>query len=98
MPTPSPAYTGSDMVEVVLLACNPMAWTVYGVVASQLGDLNAQVAVLRLGFMTAKEYLKQNFGFDHHFLHVVAIMLLVFIIMFVFVFAYDVKSLNYQRR
>ncbi|KAL8519047.1 hypothetical protein ACS0TY_010117 [Phlomoides rotata] len=38
--------------------CNPMAWTVYGVVASQLGDLNAQVAVPRLGFMTAKEYLK----------------------------------------
>ncbi|KAL8505052.1 hypothetical protein ACS0TY_016310 [Phlomoides rotata] len=78
--------------------CNPVAWTIYGVVVTQYGDLNSQVVVPGLGVMTAKEYLLQNLGFDHHFLHIVAIMPLVFIILFFFIFALAVKMLNFQKR
>lgn len=75
-----------------------MAWTIYGVVVSQFGDLNSQVEVPGLGFMTVKEYLKQNLGFDQNFLHIVGIMPLVFILLFVFIFAFALKFLNFQSR
>ncbi|KAH6797602.1 pleiotropic drug resistance 6 [Perilla frutescens var. hirtella] len=78
--------------------CSPVAWTIYGVVASQFGEMNAQVEVPGVGFRTVKAYLKQNLGFDHHFLPVVALMHLVFVLLFAFTFAFGIKCLNFQRR
>ena len=72
----------------------PVAWTLYGLVASQFGDLTTD---LDTG-VTVKEYLDDYFGFKHDFLGVVAAMVIAFVVLFLFVFAYAIKSFNFQRR
>ncbi|XP_073317568.1 ABC transporter G family member 39-like [Primulina huaijiensis] len=78
--------------------CSPIAWTIYGVVTSQVGDLTSGIEVPGDGVMTVKAYLKQSLGYDHDFLPVVGVMHLVFVLLFVLVFAFGIKCLNYQRR
>lgn len=78
--------------------CSPIAWTIYGVVTSQVGDLTSTIEVPGAGVMTVKAYLKQSLGYDHDFLPVVGVMHLVFVLLFVLVFAFGIKCLNYQRR
>lgn len=78
--------------------CSPIAWTIYGVVTSQVGDLTSPIEVPGAGVMTVKAYLKQSLGYDHEFLPVVGVMHLVFVLLFVLVFAFGIKCLNYQRR
>ncbi|XP_050226195.1 ABC transporter G family member 39-like [Mercurialis annua] len=78
-------------------AC-PLAWTLYGVVISQLGTLETLVEVPGAGNVSVKEFLKQNFGFEHDFLPVVAAGHIGWILIFFFVFAYGIKFLNFQKR
>lgn len=78
--------------------CSPIAWTIYGVVTSQVGDLTSTIEVPGAGVMTVKAYLKQSLGYDHDFLPVVGVMHLIFVLLFVLVFAFGIKCLNYQRR
>ncbi|KAH1258747.1 ABC transporter G family member 39 [Glycine max] len=52
----------------------PNAWTIYGLVTSQLGDEIAQIDVPGAKSMGLKELLKENMGFDYDFLPVVAIV------------------------
>ncbi|KAL3646851.1 ABC transporter G member 39 [Castilleja foliolosa] len=77
---------------------SPVAWTIYGLITSQLGDLTSQVEIPGVGVMTVKAYLKESLGFDHDFLPIVGVMHLVFILLFLFVFAFGIKYLNFQRR
>ncbi|KAL9150125.1 hypothetical protein ABFS82_12G149200 [Erythranthe guttata] len=76
----------------------PVAWTIYGMVVSQIGELTSQVEVPGVGFMTVKSYLKENLGFEHHFLPIIGIMHLVFILLFGTVFTLGIRYLNFQRR
>lgn len=75
-----------------------MAWTIYGVVASQFGDSDSEIEVPGVGVRTVKDYLKQNLGYEHDFLSVVAVMHLVFVLVFALAFAWGIKFLNFQRR
>ncbi|KAK6126410.1 hypothetical protein DH2020_039860 [Rehmannia glutinosa] len=77
---------------------SPVAWTIYGLVTSQIGDLTSQFEVPGVGLMTVKAYLKSSLGYDHDFLPIVALMHLVFILLFVLIFAFGIKCLNFQRR
>ncbi|KAI3447489.1 hypothetical protein Pfo_004154 [Paulownia fortunei] len=77
---------------------SPVAWTIYGLVTSQVGDLTSQLEVPGVGVMTVKAYLKESLGFDHDFLPIVGVMHLVFILLFALVFAFGIKCLNFQRR
>nr|QVT92349.1 ABC transporter [Salvia miltiorrhiza] len=77
---------------------SPVAWTIYGVVASQFGDLDSEIEVPGLTSLTVKTFIKQSLGFDHDFLPVVVFMHLVFILLFVFIFGFGIKYLNYQKR
>ncbi|KAK6152321.1 hypothetical protein DH2020_014956 [Rehmannia glutinosa] len=77
---------------------SPVAWTIYGLVTSQIGDLTSQFEVPGVGLMTVKAYLKSSLGYDHDFLPIVGLMHLVFILLFVFIFAFGIKCLNFQRR
>ncbi|KAJ0985631.1 hypothetical protein J5N97_003987 [Dioscorea zingiberensis] len=74
-------------------AC-PVSWTLYGLVASQFGDLENQ---LDNGFKV-NEFLKSYFGFRHDFLSVVAVVVVGFTLLFAFLFAVAIKTLNFQRR
>ncbi|XP_027349411.1 ABC transporter G family member 39-like isoform X2 [Abrus precatorius] len=77
---------------------SPVAWTLYGLVTSQLGNKNAELEIPGSGSMGLKEFLKQNLGFDYDFLPVVATAHLGWVLLFLFVFAYGIKFLNFQRR
>lgn len=78
---------------------NPISWTLYGLIASQFGDLD-QPMLLSDGVSstTIKIFLEDHYGFHHEFLGVVAIMVVGFSVIFAVVFAFAIKNLNFQRR
>jgi len=77
---------------------SPNSWTLYGLVTSQLGDENAEVEVPGAENMVVKELLKENFGYDYNFLPVVVVVHIGWVLLFLFVFAYSIKFLNFQKR
>lgn len=78
----------------------PLAWTVYGLVASQYGDLtHSYVQVVgETGTKTVAAYIKSQYGYEHKFLPVVGPMLVVWVLLFGGIFIYAIKFLNFQRR
>ncbi|KAF8397869.1 hypothetical protein HHK36_016794 [Tetracentron sinense] len=77
---------------------SPVAWTLYGLVTSQVGDKDTPIEVPGVVNMTVKSFLKENLGFEHDFLGAVAAAHVGFVLLFFFVFAYGIKFLNFQRR
>ncbi|GLT76272.1 hypothetical protein SLA2020_479420 [Shorea laevis] len=77
---------------------SPVAWTVYGLVTSQLGDKSDPVDIPGAGTVPLKILLKQGLGFEYDFLPAVGIAHVGFCLLFVCVFAYCIKFLNFQRR
>mgnify|MGYP000255800598 CR=1 FL=1 len=79
---------------------DPVAWSIYGLVASQLGDVTTPIN--NPDFVgeqqSVKVYLEQNFGYEHNFLGVVAAVHVGLALMFVFVFAYGIKKFNFLKR
>ncbi|RHN78937.1 putative monosaccharide-transporting ATPase [Medicago truncatula] len=77
---------------------SPVAWTIYGLVTSQVGDKNSPIEVPGYRLMTVKDYLERRLGFEHDFLGYVALAHIAFCLLFLFVFAYGIKFLNFQKR
>ncbi|XP_057969760.1 pleiotropic drug resistance protein 1-like [Malania oleifera] len=75
-------------------AC-PVAWTLYGLIVSQYGDLTD---VLTDRNQPVNEFLREYYGFKHDFLGVVAAVVVVFTVLFAFIFAFSIKVFNFQRR
>ena len=78
------------MVEMVHL----VAWTLYGLVVSQFGDINEK---LESG-ETVAEFVNKYFGFEHDFPGYVAVIDAGFAVLFGFIFAYSIKAFNFQTR
>eukprot|EP00253_Pinus_taeda_P004241 PITA_04241 len=78
-------------------AC-PVAWTLYGLVVSQFGDLDNQMTLVDGSTKPVKQFVKDYFGFDHDFLGAVAGVNVGFCVLFGLVFALGVKYLNFQNR
>ncbi|KAL7259858.1 hypothetical protein ACSBR1_005679 [Camellia fascicularis] len=78
---------------------NPVAWSLYGLLASQYGDTN-QLVKLSDGIHSKPTGLlvKDVFGFRHDFLGIAAFMVVFFCMLFAVIFAYAIKSLNFQKR
>ncbi|XP_019101287.1 PREDICTED: ABC transporter G family member 34-like [Camelina sativa] len=77
---------------------SPVAWTLYGIITSQVGDTDSIVHITGVGDTSLKTLLKDGFGFEHDFLPVVAVVHIGWILVFLFVFAYGIKFLNFQKR
>ncbi|KAI5084731.1 hypothetical protein GOP47_0000900 [Adiantum capillus-veneris] len=78
---------------------NPVSWTLYGLITSQLGDLdNAVVEVTGNGQMAVPQYLQTFMGYHHSFLGVAAGIQVGFVVLFAVVFAFCIRSLNFQKR
>ncbi|XP_028768416.1 pleiotropic drug resistance protein 2 isoform X2 [Neltuma alba] len=77
---------------------SPTAWTTYGIVTSQIGDKNNFVEVPGSTPISLKDYLKKQMGYEYGFLGVAAAAHIAFAVLFVFVFAYGIKFLNFQTR
>ncbi|KAL5545906.1 hypothetical protein UlMin_005593 [Ulmus minor] len=78
---------------------SPVAWTLYGLVTSQVGDKENELELPGQGTsIPVKEFLKTTLGFEYDFLPAVAVAHLGWVLLFFFVFAYGIKFLNFQRR
>jgi len=77
---------------------SPFAWTLYGLVTSQVGDRDVLLEVPGEGDVPLKLFLKYYLGFEHDFLPAVAVAHIGWVIGFFFVFAYGIKYLNFQRK
>lgn len=78
---------------------SPVAWTLYGLVTSQVGDKDADLEIPGLGrSIPLKVFLKENLGFDYGFLPAVAVAHVGWVLLFFLVFAYGIRFLNFQRR
>ncbi|CAL5363369.1 unnamed protein product [Camellia sinensis] len=77
---------------------SPIAWTIYGLLCSQLGDSMNQIDIPKIGNMRVKDYFKRHLGYDYDFLGTVAVVHLGWVLLFFFVFVYAIKVLNFQRR
>ncbi|KAK1562718.1 hypothetical protein Q3G72_016126 [Acer saccharum] len=78
---------------------SPVAWTLYGILASQVGDINTtlQMSGSANTNTTVRGYLKDSFGMERDFLPYVAIAHVGWVLLFLFLFAYGIKFLNFQR-
>ncbi|XVE61525.1 hypothetical protein DITRI_Ditri06bG0047300 [Diplodiscus trichospermus] len=77
---------------------SPVAWTLYGLVTSQVGDKDSPIEVPGRSNMTVKGFLQEDLGFEYSFLPAVAVAHIGWCLLFFFVFAYGIKFLNFQRR
>lgn len=71
-----------------------MAWTLYGLVASQFGDVEDQ-------FQTGQsvgDFVRSYYGFRHDFISIAALVVVGFGVVFALIFAFAIKTLNFQRR
>jgi len=77
---------------------SPVAWTIYGLFTSQVGDKTVPLELTDGTIMPVKQFLKDNLGFEYDFLKYVVIAHVGWVLIFFFVFAYGIKFLNFQRR
>ncbi|CAL5361309.1 unnamed protein product [Camellia sinensis] len=76
-----------------------VAWTVYGLIASQYGDVTDPITVPGMkNSTTVQWYMKNHFGYEPNFIGPVAGVLVGFAVFFAFMYAYCIKTLNFQMR
>ncbi|KAH9310712.1 hypothetical protein KI387_025747, partial [Taxus chinensis] len=77
----------------------PVAWTVYGLIVSQFGDITDLIEVD--GKQPGKQlnqYLDEYFGYNNDFMGAIAVVLIGFTFFFAIIFAFGIKLLNFQHR
>ncbi|KAK7293629.1 hypothetical protein RJT34_16500 [Clitoria ternatea] len=72
----------------------PVAWTLYGLVASQYGD---EMDKLENG-QRIDEFVRNYFGFEYDHLGMVAVVVVIFSMLFAIIFAFGIKAFNFQKR
>jgi hypothetical protein len=79
---------------------NPIAWSLYGLMESQLGNVDTPVTNPDLvqKQQSVKQYIADNYGYKYDFLWVVAVVHVGLTLLFIFVFAYGIKKINFQKR
>lgn len=71
----------------------------YGLIVSQYHDVEDRISVPGMSFEpTIKWYIENHFGYDPDFMGQVAVVLVSFTVFFAFMFAYCIKTLNFQMR
>ncbi|CAM0882488.1 unnamed protein product [Alopecurus aequalis] len=76
----------------------PVAWTVYGLVVSQYGDVEDMIKVPGQPDQQVGQFIKSYFGYDQDFMGIVAAVLACFTVFFAIIYAYCIKTLNFQQR
>ncbi|KAL8129568.1 hypothetical protein V2J09_018723 [Rumex salicifolius] len=78
---------------------NPIAWSLYGLLTSQYGDVTSSVKLTDgIHHMQVRHLLKEGFGYRSDFLWVCAAMVVGFCCLFALIFAYAIKAFNFQKR
>ncbi|KAL5976771.1 ABC transporter G member 36 [Asimina triloba] len=76
----------------------PVAWTVYGLIVTQYGDVEDIIKVPGAPDQTIKFYVEDHFGYKRDFIGPVAAVLVGFTVFFASMFAYCIEVLNFQNR
>lgn len=76
----------------------PLAWTVYGLIVTQYGDMEEIITVPGQPNQTISYYITHHFGYHRNFMAVVAPVLVLFAAFFAFMYALCIKKLNFQQR
>lgn len=71
-----------------------MAYTLYGLVTSQFGDIEDSLDTGE----KVKDFVTNYFGYDSDFLGIVGLILVGFTLVFGFCFAFAIKAFNFQKR
>ncbi|KAG1360653.1 ABC transporter G family member 45 [Cocos nucifera] len=77
---------------------DPAAWTVYGLMLSQLGDRVELIHVPGSPDQTIKEFLEDYFGLQDQYFPLIVILHIGVIVLFSLVFGFSIKHLNFQKR
>ncbi|KAM1120131.1 hypothetical protein TB2_044173 [Malus domestica] len=77
---------------------SPIAWTIYGLFASQMGDVKTLVEISGEKSKPVNQFLKDYLGFEEDFVIPVVFAHVGWVLLFFFLFAYGIKYLNFQRR
>ncbi|KAF0898587.1 hypothetical protein E2562_008172 [Oryza meyeriana var. granulata] len=72
----------------------PVAWTLYGLIVSQYGDI---VTPMDDG-IPVKVFVENYFDFKHSWLGLVAVVIVAFTVLFAFLFGFAIMKLNFQKR
>ncbi|KAF3597226.1 hypothetical protein DY000_02025581 [Brassica cretica] len=73
---------------------SPAWWGLYGLTISQYGDVETRLDTGE----TVKEFMRNYYGYEHDFLWKVSLVLVSFCLLFAFIYALSVKTLNFQKR
>ncbi|PSS03109.1 Pleiotropic drug resistance protein [Actinidia chinensis var. chinensis] len=76
---------------------SPTSWTLKGMLTSQYGDIDKEIVVFG-ETKTVAAFLRDYFGYHHDHLPFVAVVLMIYPILFAILFAYCIGKLNFQRR
>ncbi|KAI3935814.1 hypothetical protein MKX01_032998 [Papaver californicum] len=76
----------------------PVAWTVYGLILSQYGDVTDTITIPGKDSQAINLYVQDHFGYKTDFMGPVAGVLVGFTVFFAFMYAYCIKTLNFQTR
>ncbi|WVZ68984.1 hypothetical protein U9M48_017853 [Paspalum notatum var. saurae] len=76
----------------------PVAWSIYGLIVSQYGDVEDFIKVPGQPDQQVKAFIKDYFGYDSDFMGVVAAVLAGFTVLFAFIYVYCIKKFNFQQR
>ncbi|XP_074564313.1 ABC transporter G family member 45-like [Curcuma longa] len=77
---------------------DPAAWTIYGLMVTQLGNSDDPLRIVGSFDMTVKEFLEQYLGVQESYLPLIVSLHFAIIVLFLFVFGFSIKYLNFQRR
>lgn len=72
----------------------PVAWTLYGLIVSQYGDI---VTPMDDG-IPVNVFVENYFDFKHSWLGFVAVVIVAFTMLFAFLFGFAIMKLNFQKR
>ncbi|KAL3819063.1 hypothetical protein ACJIZ3_004968 [Penstemon smallii] len=73
---------------------SPISWTLYGLVASQFGDVKSELDTNE----TVEEFVRSYFDFRHDFVGYVAVIIAGMAVLFGFIFAFSIRVFNFQKR
>ncbi|KAL3628122.1 hypothetical protein CASFOL_027168 [Castilleja foliolosa] len=72
----------------------PVAWTLYGLVASQFGDVEAELDTNEM----VKDFIHGYFDYKHDMVGYVAVIIVGIAVLFGFIFAFSIRAFNFQTR
>lgn len=76
-----------------------MAWTVYGLIVTQYGDIEDTIKVPGISpDPSIKWYVANHFGYDLNFMGPTAAILVAFGVFFALIFSVCINILNFQKR